>query len=183
MILIVGAGNMAQEYAKVLKSMNKDFTVVGRSQDSADKFKAETGVEALSGGLDNFCKTSVISDYESAIVTTGVEQLALTTTLLIKKGIKLVLTEKPAGLNLEEIEALSSIASEYNAKVFVAYNRRFYESVLTAKNIIEQDGGVKSFNFELTEWGHVISQITKAPGVKDNWFLANTTHVVDLAFF
>ena len=52
-----------------------------------------------------------------------------------------------------------------------------------AREIIEADGGVDSFNFEFTEWGHIIEGLDKAPSVKEHWFLANSTHVVDLAFY
>ena len=48
----------------------------------------------------------------------------------------------------EEFEDLVRATSEKEANVFVAYNRRFYASVLKAQEIIEEDGGVTSFNFE-----------------------------------
>ena len=38
-------------------------------------------------------------------------------------------------------------------------------------------------HFEFTEWAHKIEPLEKAPGVKENWFFANSTHVVDLAFY
>jgi len=69
-----------------------------------------------------------------------------------------------------------------NAKVYVGYNRRFYSSVRNAQEIIDEDGGVTSFNFEFTEWSHVIKDLQKEPGVKENWFFHNSTHVIDLAF-
>ncbi len=37
--------------------------------------------------------------------------------------------------------------------------------------------------FDFTEWAHKIEALLKAPGVKENWFFANSTHVIDLAFF
>ena len=40
-----------------------------------------------------------------------------------------------------------------------------------------------SFNFEFTEWVHEIEKLKKAPVVKENWFLSNSTHVVDMAFY
>ncbi|WP_252973518.1 hypothetical protein [Vibrio navarrensis] len=40
-----------------------------------------------------------------------------------------------------------------------------------------------SFNFELTEWAHVIEKIDKPKEVLNKWFLANSTHVADLAFY
>jgi predicted dehydrogenase len=70
-----------------------------------------------------------------------------------------------------------------SAHVQIAYNRRFYASTLRALELIEEDGGVESMHFEFTEWGHEIRSLKKAEGVKDAWFLANSTHVVDLAFY
>ena len=49
--------------------------------------------------------------------------------------------------------------------------------------MIEQDGGVLSFNFEFTEWGHIISQYDFPTNELEGWFMANSTHVVDLAFW
>ena len=96
---------------------------------------------------------------------------------------KNILVEKPAGLHKKEFEDLVQATKEKDSNVFVAYNRRFYASVLKAQEIIKEDAGVTSFNFEFTEWGHVIAPLTKAEGVKEKWFLGNSTHVVDLAFF
>ena len=98
-------------------------------------------------------------------------------------GVKNVLTEKPAGMNKVEIERICQVAEKNDARVYVAYNRRFYSSTAKAMEIICEDGGVKSFNFEFTEWSHVIAHLSTSPKVKNEWFLANSTHVVDLAFF
>ena len=45
---------------------------------------------------------------------------------------------------------------------------------MNRKEIIAEDNGVTSFNFEFTEWSHEIEKLEKAPGVKENWFLANS---------
>lgn len=182
MILLVGAGLMAKDYAKVLKAQGQDFVVIGRGEESARTFFNDTGVKVQTGGLVSFLENNS-TIFDAAIVSVGVEQLQASTSLLINSGIKNVLVEKPAGLTISEIEQLAAETEKLNAKVFVAYNRRFYASVDKALEIIQQDGGVTSFDYELTEWGHVISTVTKADGVKENWFMGNTTHVVDLAFF
>lgn len=182
MILLIGSGPMSIEYAKILNAMEIDYTVVGRGKESAERFVQQTGVNVVTGGVDDFINNNSLSNYTSAIIATGVEALSSTATKLINNGLHNILIEKPAGLNLNEIENLDSHARENNSKVFVAYNRRFFSSVAKAKEIIIEDGGVTSFNFELTEWGHVIEKLQKASGVKENWFLANTTHVADLAF-
>ncbi|MCK6649399.1 MAG: Gfo/Idh/MocA family oxidoreductase [Bacteroidia bacterium] len=181
-ILLVGAGPMAVDYFKVLKALNYEVTVVGRSEKSALDFESKTGQKAFAGGLTSFLKSSV-SEFEAAIVAVGVEQLASATAELINHGVVSILVEKPAGMNRKEIEELAILASSKKANVFVAYNRRFYSSVLKAEEIIKTDGGVSSFNFEFTEWAHVIEPLQKAPGVKETWLLANSTHVIDLAFY
>lgn len=180
-VLIVGAGMMAKEYCKVLKALNYEPIVVGRGGNNAAKFEAEMNVPVLRGGIEkNISKLRGISH---AIVAVNVDQLAYTTKVLLKWDVKNILVEKPAGMDYQEIEEISLLAAEKAANVYVAYNRRFYASTQKALEIIEKDGGVSSFSFEFTEWGHVIKETEHSPEIKERWFLANSTHVADLAFF
>ena len=181
-IWLIGAGYMAIEYAKVLQDMNIPFKVAGRGIKSAINFEKKTGLAVQTGEVNNFLKQIKELPF-AAIVAVSVEQLATVTQLLLKKGVKRILVEKPGGLNLEELEELNHEAKKQNADIFVAYNRRFYTSTLKAKEIINKDGGVTSFNFDFTEWSHIIKDLKIPDIVKKQWFLANSTHVVNLAFF
>lgn len=181
-VWLIGAGIMAQDYIKVLEALETDFTVIGRGQDTAQKCEETMGCKVVVGGLEQFLTTQP-ELCSHAIVSVGVEKLYETTKELLNYGVKNILVEKPAGLHQKEFDDLVRTVHEKEAHVFVAYNRRFYASVLKAQEIIEADGGVTSFNFEFTEWGHVIAPIEKGEGVKEKWFLSNSTHVVDLAFF
>lgn len=181
-VWLIGAGGMAQDYDKILKDIDCNYTVIGRGEASSSTFTEKTGTKVVTGGIDKYIE-STNSTPDCAIVATGVEALSTNCISLINAGVKKILVEKPAGLDKNEIENLNSIAEEENAKVYVAYNRRFFSSVLKAQEIIAKDGGVTSFNFEFTEWSHVIENLTKADGVLENWFLANSSHVVDLAFY
>lgn len=182
MIWLIGAGGMSIDYAKVLHAQKKEIIVIGRGEASARLFEEKTKHAVLVGGLGKFLSTSPDVP-EAAIVSVGVEQLYSMSMQLLKYGVKHLLVEKPAGMDAEQIRAVADEAKAQQASVYVAYNRRFFSSVLAAKAIVEQDGGVDSFNFELTEWGHVIGTLTKGEGVLENWFLANTSHVTDLAFY
>ena len=51
-----------------------------------------------------------------------------------------------------------------------------------AQEIIQEDGGVTSCHFEFTEWSHKIRELEIKTDIKAVWLLANSTHVVDLAF-
>ena len=178
----MGAGPMARDYAKVLDALKQHYVVIGRGEASAVEFEQLAGHKVERGGLALWLE-NVQEKPEAAIVSVGVEVLAETTLQLLGHGIKRILVEKPAGLDIHQIRQVAEMAAEQNAEVYVAYNRRFYSAVLAAEKIIADDGGVESFTFEVTEWAHVIAGIKKADGVKENWFMGNTTHVVDLAFY
>jgi predicted dehydrogenase len=181
-VWLVGAGLMATEYAKVLKAQNVLFEVIGRGSRSATLFTEKTGVPVSVGGLKSWLDRSPELP-EAAIVAVNVEELAETTLLLVNSGARHILVEKPAGLNLKEINQVAAEAEKQKARIYVAYNRRFYASTLKAQQIISEDGGVTSFTFEFTEWSNQVASLEKDPRVKENWFLANSTHVVDLAFY
>ena len=182
-ILLVGTGPMSVDYANVLKKIQCNIIVIGRGEKSAAKFYDKVGILPITGGIDEYLKNNLISENTSAIIATGTESLLSATLSLLKSGIDKILVEKPAALSIEELLGHKKILKPYENSVFVAYNRRFYSSVIEAEKLIIEDGGLQSMHFEFTEWAHIIEPLKKAEGVKKNWFFANSTHVVDLAFF
>jgi predicted dehydrogenase len=181
-IWLIGSGEMSQDYARILEGLDKEYLVIGRGENSAKIFKKETNHDVIIGGLEAYL-ASMPKMCSHAIISVGVEALYKTTKSLLEYGVKNILVEKPGAMLIEEFDDLVNLTEDSDANVLVAYNRRFYASVLEAEKIIKKDGGVMSFNFEFTEWSHIIEPIQKGAGVKEKWFLANSTHVVDLAFF
>ena len=181
MILLVGAGYMAKEYAKVLKAMKLPFVVVGRSQVSSDTFTAEIGVKAESGGLSSWLKKNEVTD--KAIIAVTEDQLGTATAELLNSGCKNILVEKPGGLNTDDIKKVAQLAKNKKAKVSVGYNRRFYASTLAALNLIKKDGGGKSFYFDFTERSYIVEKLAQSDRIKREWFIQNSSHVIDMAFF
>lgn len=180
-VWLVGAGGMAVDYAKVLTALEAQTIVIGRGDRSAESFREKTGITVAVGGLEAFFATNPELPH-CAIISVGVEGLADATLRLLAFGVRRILVEKPGALSSAEIAELGRVAAQKAADVLIAYNRRLYASTLRAKQIIEEDGGVKSMHFEFTEWSHVIGDLNKAEGVKPAWLLANSTHVIDLAF-
>lgn len=183
-IWLIGTGLMAVDYAKVLKGLNKEFTVIGRGEKNAKTFEDATSVKPSTGGLENFLKEGHVLP-EFVINSVGIDQLKETTLTLIKSGCKNILIEKPGVAYASEIYELEKAAIENKSNIVLAYNRRFYQSTLAAQKIIKDDGGVVSFNFEFTEWSHSIATILhlKTEAEMQNWFLGNSTHVIDMAFY
>jgi predicted dehydrogenase len=179
--LLIGAGYMAREYAKVLAAQNKPFTVIGRSDAKVNEFKEFfPGATAFAGGIDAYLETHPAGEY--AIVASNVESLFANTRLLMEKGCKHLLVEKPAALELSELEELQKLATLHQANLYIAYNRRFYQSAALAKKLIAADGGILSAHFEFTEWVHTIDLATYSKETLGKWVISNSTHVIDLVF-
>ena len=178
---LIGAGQMAKNYAFVLKKLKQPFEVICRSKISSKKFSKEVGCKVHSGGLKfnlkNKDKPSV------AIVAVGIESLTKVSRDLINSGIKRILIEKPGGLNLKDLIELKKLAKIKKSKILIAYNRRFYSSVKKMVQLIKKDGGIISMNFEFTEWSNTIAKLKKSSLVKKNWLISNSSHVIDLAFY
>ncbi|OBP15396.1 myo-inositol 2-dehydrogenase [Rheinheimera sp. SA_1] len=181
-IWLVGAGPMAQQYAKVLDAMHCDYQVIGRSHRSASEFTAATGKTVLPGGVDAVLQRSVLTP-SKAIVAVGAKELFSVASKLIMGGVKELLLEKPGCLYRNEFKQLTDLALEAECKVFVAYNRRYFTSVIKARDLIEQEGGVSSFNFEFTEWSHLYLQSDKDKDILARALIGNSSHAIDLAFF
>ena len=183
-VWLIGAGPMAVDYAKVLKELKVDFITITKGEKKAQEFKDLIGAEIITGGVSEYLKKCNYLP-KFVINSVGIDKLSEVTQILLNAGIKNMLLEKPGVAYADEIYPLDKLAKEKNANVLLAYNRRFYQSTLAAKKIIEEDGGVTSFNFEFTEWSHAIADILhlKTEAEMQNWFLGNSSHVIDMAFY
>ena len=182
-ILLIGTGPMAVDYCKVCLALNIPLTVIGRGANSAKLFFENTGIQAVIGGVETYLNDNKLSKESYVIIATGTENLMSVLKQVVQAGARKVLIEKPAAISIEELLENEDFFSDFDCDIFIAYNRRFYASVIEAKRLIEEDGGLQSMHFEFTEWAHKIEPLQKAAGVKENWFFANSTHVVDLAFY
>jgi predicted dehydrogenase len=177
---LVGAGPHAQAYAKVLKDLGTPFETIGRGEASAIAFEAATGQPARAGGLTKALAESGAP--VQAIVSVSFEKLADVAIELLHAGTKRLLLEKPGGLTLAELSAVHEAAAKAGAEVLIAYNRRFYAATKKARKLIQEDGGAVSCAFEFTEWAHTIAPMVLPDEVKQSWVIANSSHVIDLAF-
>lgn len=180
-ILVVGVGPIGIEYTRILQALGHTVRAYGRGATGCERFREATGVEAEPLGLDQAEQDRPLPD--AAIVAVGEAQLGKAVGRLIDLGVKKILVEKPGGATGAEVSALADRATRAGCDIRVAYNRRFHASTLKAQEIIREDGGVRCVHFEFTEWSHRIGPLEKEPGVKEEWFLHNSTHVVDLAFY
>jgi predicted dehydrogenase len=177
---LIGAGSMAKDYAKVLGALGRDFLTIGRGDDSAAAFEADVGTPVRRGGLERALLD--LPPPDTAIVALSVGQLAEAAGSLSRSGCRRILLEKPGALDVASLDALRRVADKQRTEIFIGYNRRFYASVDKARELAVEDGGITSAHFEFTEWAHKIAPLQTDSAVKERWLIANSSHVIDLAF-
>lgn len=175
---------MAEEHVKALLALGFDpaaILVAGRGRERVEEVGSRYGVGSTWGGVEALETAPAV-----AVVAVGEEHLAPAALALVERGATALLVEKPGALASSELAAFAE-AIEGRATAFVAYNRRFYPSVDRARELIEEDGGPLSAAFELTEVEELVLRDAErrglAPATLARWGLANSLHVVDLAFF
>lgn len=180
-IWIIGCGNITSEYLKVLDKKKRNIIIIGRGNESAKKFQKKHKKEVVVGGLKNFLKTKpILPNY--VIVAVDIENLASVAGELIDFGVKKILCEKPVALNITDLKKLEKKIALKKVKFFIAYNRRFYESIKITKKIIEKDNGLVSVNFEFNEMTKKIEKSKHSKKIKSKWVIANSSHLIDLVF-
>ena len=182
-IIVVGSGFMAREYLKVLAHLKHSVIVVGRSPDKVALLQADYPQFAYySGGLDVYLAQSANVVPLYAINAASVNQLQSTSLQLLKAGVKYLLLEKPGALYIEQLKDLLKASKSEKAKVWIAYNRRFYAAVQELEKQVVIDGGILSVNFEFTEWIHTIDPTMYEKEALQKWIISNSSHVIDTVF-
>jgi predicted dehydrogenase len=181
-VLLLGLGFMGRAYAEILRELGRPIIPVGRSVQGAEEFTRANGVAARAGGLEQWLASGEPIPRE-AIVCVTTDHAGPAAQALMKAGVKRILLEKPGSATYAELTQLAEQARTTSSEVLVAYNRRFYASVLEAERRIAAEGGLTSFHFEFTERERDATSGKFSPTVQQHWALANSTHVIDLAFF
>ncbi len=172
---------MGIEYAKILSFHKEDYKVIGRSNKSKINFYNKTGKSVEDNNLD-YCLQH-FSTPKKAIISVDTENTFQLAFKLIEYGVESILIEKPGSLYKEDLISLKKISSIKKAKVYIAYNRRFYESIIEARKIITKDKGIVSAFFDFTELSQKISKTKHSKEVKEKWLISNSSHIIDLVFY
>ena len=184
-VVVAGAGQMGEEHVKALLHTGLEpqrLLVLGRGRDRAEGLASRFGVRAIWGGVD-----ALESSPALAIVAVGEEELPIVARALLDRGARRILVEKPGALHARGLDDLRAGAERAGAVAFVGYNRRFYPAVERSRALIEEDGGPLSIGFEFTEIEDRVladgARRSLSPEVLRRWGIANSLHVIDLAFY
>lgn len=178
--LLIGTGNMARHYSAALAHLGVAFDVVGHSQAGKENFTAHTAQDVFSGSL-----TEYLANHESsqAIVATSVMTLSDITRQLADQGVPKILVEKPVATTTSDLVDLNRHVILGGAEVYVALNRRFFDSVQMARTAVADAQGSVHLSFRFDDRISSIPFHKHPPEVLSKWVIANSIHVIDAAFF
>ena len=178
--LLIGTGNMARHYSAALVSLGAAFDVVGHSQTGKEKFMAHTAQDVFPGSLTEYLANHQTSQ---AIVATSVMTLPDITRQLADRGVLKILVEKPVATTTSDLEDLNRHVTLGGAEVYVALNRRFFDSVQMARTAVAGAQGPVHLRFSFDDRISSIPFHKHPLEVLSKWVIANSIHVIDAAFF
>lgn len=177
-VLLIGAGYIANEYAKALSELKiKNVTIIS-SVTSSSKIANQYGFQHISGGYEEILPSLPVMDL--VIIATFVLLLLPATKLALENGQKNILIEKPGSLNSQDLISLSQKFPEANVKI--AFNRLQFQNFHLLKKLSNDNDGITSCHFTFTEWIDKIDYEKFSSLVLEKWGIANSLHVISMAF-
>jgi len=184
-LLLVGPGNMGESYVNSILHLGiptDGLIIHGRQESRARNLAERFDLKFSWGGTPALADVPV---GKAAIISASHTELFDASMALLDLGWKYLLIEKPGALQKVALEKIKKTAARNGAKVFIAYNRRFYPSLNAARKIIEEDGGLLSCWFDFTEQERFVLADSDgkrriSDDVLNKWGHVGSSHVVDL---
>lgn len=177
-VLVLGVGAMAREYLRACQLLSVDAVFVGKSESGMNNFEQSTGILPKRRIEDVEPK-----DFDGVIIAVNENALSEVLLTVLQRGFSRVLVEKPGGSSIDSFSVLAKEVHQYDAQIYVAYNRRFYATVEKLLALAEEDGGIRSIHFDFTERVKQVAALSIDESIKGDWFFQNSTHLIDLVLY
>lgn len=179
-VTLIGFGNMGKHYIQALQSLGVgEVNVCSRSQSPLNALSSIRNIRTVSGGYQALTVEPGPDDL--AIVASPTADLAPASKHLADLGFKKILIEKPVALRSTEIGDLDNHLSNMGTEAFCAYNRIAYPTLVEARSRTENEGGITSCTYSVTE---ILSDDMEKNHTTDelsHWGVANSLHPISMA--
>ncbi|MBS3926360.1 MAG: Gfo/Idh/MocA family oxidoreductase [Nitrosarchaeum sp.] len=176
-VLVIGSGLIAEQYALALKSFGiSKVTILSNTKENVAKLCSKFDFTPLSGGFEKNLPN--IPKQDLVIIATPISLLLPCLESALESSQTNILVEKPGSLYRKEFQPI--IEKYSSAKIRIGYNRLLYPNLLRLKELVQNDGGITSCKFTLTEWTHKINFEKDSSDVYARWGIANTLHVISM---
>ncbi|MAD94577.1 MAG: hypothetical protein CML33_03675 [Rhodobacteraceae bacterium] len=174
---IIGAGVIAKAHIEALATNRAAIVagVVSRGYSSAIELATEFDTMAFRSVSEMLEATTL----DGLVIAVNVEQTAAVVEECLTFNLK-ILAEKPIALDLERADRLVRLAKGASSDIFVAHNRRFYQSTV---KLIDELQGINSQRsvvvFDQEDPKEAIDVFGEAPSVAAKSMYANSIHQID----
>ena len=173
-ICSIGAGNMAQEYLKVLTSFNniEIVGIVGKSSSNIKKILKIKKIKVFKDIDEMYSKTKA-----DGVICAVNETSTYDVLFDLLKYRWFVLCEKPIGLNYSESKIIKKLKN--NKNLFIALNRRYFSSTKMLNKLLKKDKSTRIIEINDQE---VTKNIYKSKNIKRYWMYCNSIHLIDFIY-
>jgi len=144
---IIGCGLVGKKRSKQLGGA-KLVAVHDIDRSRALSIAQETGARVYDDWNDIVSNT----DVDVVIVATRHDMLAPISLAAIRNG-KHVLVEKPAAMNIDQINEMIAAAEEHNVRVRVGFNHRYHLAMIKAREMVDE-GYIGDIMYIRARYGH-----------------------------
>ena len=169
---IIGCGNIAIEYLKVLKKI-KYFNIYGITSKTNKNCIEVARKFSINKVFKNYYELSNDKNIDIIFILVSYKSIYEVCSKVIKFQ-KPFFLEKPPGLSLNQANKLYLLSTKFKVKNMVGFNRRYYSIFEKGKKIITSRGKLLGLSIE----GHERAWNKKFN--LNNWFFANSIHTIDL---
>ena len=178
-VAFVGAGNMAEEHAKVFLALDhvQLVGVSGRTKARAIEFADQFGISEVCSSIPELYERTKPDLLVIAVPELETKSVAFAAFDFPWR----VLIEKPAGYNLNESNLILNRAKEKSVEVYVGLNRRFYSSAIQISDALLASPSEKRFIYVQDQQSiQEAINIGQPQIVAENYMYANSIHLIDL---
>lgn len=178
-VAFVGAGNMAEEHAKVFLALDhvQLVGVSGRTKARAIEFADQFGISEVCSSIPELYERTKPDLLVIAVPELETKSVAFAAFDFPWR----VLIEKPAGYNLNESNLILNRAKEKSVEVYVGLNRRFYSSAIQISDGLLASPSEKRFIYVQDQQSiQEAINIGQPQIVAENYMYANSIHLIDL---
>ena len=176
-VVIIGAGYMAREHAKVVSNIDGVGVVgaMGRSRARVQSLCIEFGIDV--------CAETIPELYQKTTadaVIIAVNELSSPAVVMEALNFPwIILAEKPISLELEEVKQIEKKRMSLERRIFVAMNRRHYGSTVAAHALLVNDKNSRIV--EIHDQENILAALASGipKEVVSNWMVANSIHLID----
>ncbi len=180
-ILIVGSGNQAENYLKVFskhKIKIHTICVTKRSKKKAIKLQKKYKIKNVGHDINKIIKEEKFNFIFLLITWDKIQNYILK---IIRNVDCPVFVEKPIALSYKKLNKINKISNILNKKIYVLYNRRFFETVNILRKKVKS---LKQYKFSVSipeQNQRIINKYGKNIQKKIKYFISS--HWLDLIFY